>query len=432
MRPLVGADPYRADVSQTLRLLFAVLFAALGALTVVPTPTRVPWLPSILVTEFGYGLAIAGLLVFLPGWRRSRAGQASAVLCVGAIVLLVIPVWRARQSGLELPQTFAASFGTQQRTAAGFANPARVVPFEWTSLVRPVQSTPVRFERRVFQTSRGRQLAVELYHPSYPHGLIPGVIVIPGESWHAGKEYVALNGYLAARDYLVAVVGEPLGPHYPFSAARDDLFAIITYLKTHAMEIGLDQTRLVILGRSLAGHLGLLVAYTANDPGIRGAISLYAPTDFRRWYANPPAGSTNGTRAALQEYLGGPPEHSQDLFDAASPIRFVTASSPPTLLVHGMHDDVVPPEESEALAGRLEQKGVPHLLVRLPWAVHGCDKSFAGPCGQITTYAVERFLNRVMVERDASGHKARGPRPDRRAQRSKTDAAPRPSDGPST
>ena len=37
-----------------------------------------------------------------------------------------------------------------------------------------------------------------------------------------------------------------------------------------------------------------------------------------------------------------------------------------------------------------------NLFVRLPWATHACDWSFSGPCGQITTYATERFLERVM------------------------------------
>ena len=39
---------------------------------------------------------------------------------------------------------------------------------------------------------------------------------------------------------------------------------------------------------------------------------------------------------------------------------------------------------------------VRNLFIRLPWATHACDWSFSGPCGQITTYAVERFLERVM------------------------------------
>jgi acetyl esterase/lipase len=78
-------------------------------------------------------------------------------------------------------------------------------------------------------------------------------------------------------------------------------------------------------------------------------------------------------------------------------VNFVNAASPPTLLIHGMRDVVVSPGESELLETRLQQAGVKHLFVRLPWATHGCDKSFAGPCGQIATYAVERFLDAVMI-----------------------------------
>jgi hypothetical protein len=37
------------------------------------------------------------------------------------------------------------------------------------------------------------------------------------------------------------------------------------------------------------------------------------------------------------------------------------------------------------------------VFVNMPWATHGCDKSFGGPCGQITLYAVERFLDWVTL-----------------------------------
>ena len=61
-----------------------------------------------------------------------------------------------------------------------------------------------------------------------------------------------------------------------------------------------------------------------------------------------------------------------------------------------MRDQLIPSEQSERLADRLEEVGVKHLLIRLPWATHFCDHHFTGPCGQITTYAVERFLDGVM------------------------------------
>ena len=78
---------------------------------------------------------------------------------------------------------------------------------------------------------------------------------------------------------------------------------------------------------------------------------------------------------------------------------------PPTLLVHGLRDSVVPPDQSELLATRLEQAHVRHVLVKLPWASHACDQNFGGPCGQITTYAVERFLDGVMADRRVSARR---------------------------
>jgi hypothetical protein len=53
--------------------------------------------------------------------------------------------------------------------------------------------------------------------------------------------------------------------------------------------------------------------------------------------------------------------------------------------------------QTSALESRLQKAGVKNLFVRLPWATHGCDLSYGGPCGQIVSYAVERFLDSVMA-----------------------------------
>jgi hypothetical protein len=46
--------------------------------------------------------------------------------------------------------------------------------------------------------------------------------------------------------------------------------------------------------------------------------------------------------------------------------------------------------------GQLEsRKGVAHLHVELPWATHGLDATLSGPGGQVSLYAIERFLARV-------------------------------------
>ena len=387
-----------------LRLLCGVVCCTAGVLTLIDVSAGSKVLVSVvsrLVTEFGYCLVIPVMLSLMPGWLGSSAGRLSAVLNVFAVMLLAAPPARAWETAQLLPESFARAFGTETRTRHRFAADPRDVPFVLSELVRPVQAGPVRYEQRLVETGGDGEVTLDIYRPPYTHKPIPGVIVIHGESWPGGvaRELVALNGYLAARDYLVIAMNNPLRAGRHFSTAREDILSTVAYVKAHASELGLDPTQLALMGRSVAGHLPLLVAYTAHDPAIRGVIAFYAPSDFTHWYAQARSGDDVSTRATLGEYLGGSDEPSLDLLDAASPIRHVRGGVPPTLLVHGLRDRVVPPDQSELLSARLEQADVQHVLVRLPWATHGCDLNFGGPCGQITTYAVERFLDSVMADR---------------------------------
>jgi acetyl esterase/lipase len=176
------------------------------------------------------------------------------------------------------------------------------------------------------------------------------------------------------------------------------VLAALGYLKANADAIGLDSTRIVLLGRSAGGQLALLVAYTAGDPSIRGAIGLYPAIDLAYAYDHPSDPRLLDGPATLRAYLGGALDQIPDTYAAASPITFVD-SAPPTLLIHGLRDELVSPTQSQRLAARLAQAGRPHLLLGLPWATHGYDAHFSGPAGQISTYTVERFLAAVTESR---------------------------------
>ncbi len=116
-----------------------------------------------------------------------------------------------------------------------------------------------------------------------------------------------------------------------------------------------------------------------------------------RWgYANPSKRSIIDSSGVLVAYLGGPPETYGSQCQAASPLSHIGHGTPPTLLMNGLRDEHVSPFHSEFLSDRLIRAKVPHLFLQLPWATHGCDYLFSGLCGQISTYAVERFLLAVM------------------------------------
>ena len=43
---------------------------------------------------------------------------------------------------------------------------------------------------------------------------------------------------------------------------------------------------------------------------------------------------------------------------------------------------------------------MPSFALLLPWATHGCEANLAGPSGQLSTYAIERFLAFALAPAD--------------------------------
>jgi acetyl esterase/lipase len=401
-----------------LRLLGGLLFVGLGALTLFPAPNHLLWKAAVAATEWGYWVAIAALLPMIPTRGQTVVGKLGGLLSLGAIALFVMPVVRASEVSKELPTAFDKRFGSERRARAHFAEDPRTAPLVLPELLRPVALPAVRYEERTFTTRDDVKLMLDVYRPAYEYSRLPGVLVVHGGNWQGSStnEFVALNAYLAARDLVVVAINYRVPPRHPFPAGRDDVLAALAYIKVYGPELGIDTSRLALLGRSGGGQLALLAAYTAGDPAVKGVISIYGPTDLQFGYEHPAPSGLFDTRGVLNAYLGGSPANAADAYFAASPINFVNGSSPPTLLIHGMRDPLVSPDQSARLEERLQEAGVKNMFVRLPWATHGCDKSFGGPCGQIATYAVERFLDAVLIgpaPKEPPARRAKSPAPKR-------------------
>ena len=67
------------------------------------------------------------------------------------------------------------------------------------------------------------------------------------------------------------------------------------------------------------------------------------------------------------------PARRRELLTEASPITYVTKQSPPTLIIHGDKDEVVPLQQGEVLIARLKEVGVPAklIVVRLAAGIPG-------------------------------------------------------------
>ena len=136
--------------------------------------------------------------------------------------------------------------------------------------------------------------------------------------------------------------------------------------------------------------------FVHNNPNIKGVISFYAPADMvwgahitgNPWVLN--------TDKVLNDYVGGSIKDVPEKYVASSPIEFVNSSSTPTLLIHGENDAMVAFEHSTRLQKKLNDNKVLNYLLNLPFATHGCDYNINGPSGQLSTYAIERFIKSVV------------------------------------
>jgi acetyl esterase/lipase len=246
------------------------------------------------------------------------------------------------------------------------------------------------------------RLVGDLYRPRAGHGA--AIVVVHGGAWRGGGrgENRGWSMALAAHGYSVLDVDYRLAPSVGgWRAPVMDVLAAHHWLMQHAAGLDLDPARIALLGRSAGGHLALLAAFAAPqlDPARRSrpaaVVALYAPSDLTRLYHEANGHAGGDVRLGLLALLGGPPRDDPDGYRRASPLAYVRAHLPRTLLIHGTWDDVVPVGHTRRLARALTDAGTPVDSVLLAAARHAFDLMPDSVSSQLTFEAVLAFLARL-------------------------------------
>jgi len=220
---------------------------------------------------------------------------------------------------------------------------------------------------------------------------------VHGGSWCAGnsQQLPELNSYLANAGYSVATINYRLVPAYKSPAPVEDVHAALNYLRLNAAELSVDTNNFVLLGRSAGGQIVLVAAYTLHEPGLKGVIDIYGPADMVWGYVHPANPWVLNSCKLMEDYLGGTYAQVPQNYIAASGTEVINTLSVPTLIIHGQNDPLVAFEHSVRLNKKLQEHGVKHFLLALRCATHGCDFKLTVPSGQLSTYAIERFMSYV-------------------------------------
>jgi acetyl esterase/lipase len=203
----------------------------------------------------------------------------------------------------------------------------------------------------VYATGPDRRL--DVYAPDPVCGQAPVVVFFYGGGWTDGDRamYRFLGAALAKRGVMTVIPDYRLYPAVRFPAFMEDAAQAVAWTRDHAAAYGGDPRGIFLMGHSAGGQIATLLALDTHymrdagiDPAlVKGVIGLSGPYDFL-----PLTGPT------LKAIFG-----PEDTWPRSQPINYVTAQAPPMLLATGTADTTVLPRNTDHLADRLRQAGVP-------------------------------------------------------------------------
>ena len=262
----------------------------------------------------------------------------------------------------------------------------------------------------VYKEVEGVKIHLDVYKPQTQKNCpvlvwIHGGALISGNREHLPKRLKDLS---RAEGYLLISIDYRLAPQVKLQGIINDLRDALAWIRQEGKgKFDADVSRLVVAGGSAGGYLTMMTGIMKPMPKALVTYWGYGSLDAE-WYAKPSEHyrkaplvpkeeawkgvgeqiSTGAFGAEAQKrgrfYLycrqqgiwpnvvsGFKPGKDRDKITPYCPVRNITSSYPPIVMVHGTADTDVPYYESANMAIELQRHGVRHELLTIPSGGHG-------------------------------------------------------------
>lgn len=248
--------------------------------------------------------------------------------------LIEVPLWDSRRAAAE-----SAAEGTYEQ---------RGTPERWNRWLHGVEDPVLRVHRSVAQ--KDPQAAVVIF----PGGGYGGLAI--------DKEGNFVAEWLAQRGMVGVVVPYRCGGgEHQHPVPLSDAKRAVRLVRSRAADWGIDPNRIGVMGFSAGGHLAASAAVSAGW-SLKGVEDSLAAISDQADFAvlvypviSMREGVTHG--GSRKNLLGTDPD--EQVVTLLSADEQVTASTPPTLLIHSYDDRVVPIDNPQRFADACREKGVP-------------------------------------------------------------------------
>ena len=258
--------------------------------------------------------------------------------------------------------------------------------------------TYTRTEDVIYGRKFGTALTLDVFTPKQANGA--AIVFAVSGGWFSAHEFIDLglmNEYLK-RGYTVFAVVHGSQPKFTIPEILEDMHRAIRFIRSRASQYQVDPNRIGICGASAGGHLSLMQG-TAGTPGnpeakdpveressrVQAVACFFPPTDFLNYGK---AGENAIGRGILKDFHAPFDFHEinktnntyilitdenriLEIGKAISPVNHVSKDDPPTLILHGENDTLVPIQQAEIIIAKMKDADIPCELVRKKGEGHG-------------------------------------------------------------
>lgn len=220
----------------------------------------------------------------------------------------------------------------------------------------------------------------------------PLIVFVQGSGWtfpDINRQIPQLSQYARAGFAVATVEYRNSAKGHPFPAYLLDVKTAIRFLRANADKYGIDPDHVCVFGTSSGGNTALLVGLTGDDPRFKTeeykeysdkvdcVVECYGPTDLLTMLPDEFIDQMhqpvmdNAPFIASFRGLVGDMDVRQVLHDM-SPVNYLDSCDkiPPTLILHGDADEIVPYSQSTMLYEKLCDAGVIAKMICVKDAPH--------------------------------------------------------------
>jgi acetyl esterase/lipase len=277
---------------------------------------------------------------------------------------------------------------------------ALLLPISILSADEPAKPLFERKQDIIYGRKQGTALTMDVVTPTGARNGA-GVIAVISGGWRSSHDEIRngiqLSDEVLKRGYTIFAVVHGSQPKYSIPECIDDLTRAVRFIRHNAKDYGVDPDRIGITGASSGCHLSLMIGVNgadgqpkAKDPverescRVQAVAGFFPPTDFFNYgregttaevltRAGPFAAAFDFKERELLTNNWKPVSDTRrkEILKEICPIYHVTPQTPPTLLIHGDQDYLVPLQQSRIMIDKLKSENVPCELIVHPGGGHG-------------------------------------------------------------